>query len=377
MTSKFLLALVMVLALSFRALYAAETTAKPSEDRLARVGDISSVEGIRDNPIMGYGLVVGLNGTGDQQQDIFPIQTLMNILQKMGVQSPASLVITRNVASVFVTSTLPPFAHPGMHIDVDVASTGDAKSLQGGVLLLTPLYGADGKVYAVSQGPLVIGGYTAGGNGNTVTVNHPTTGRIPGGAIVETETSVDISHLQSLDLLLHNADFGTAENTAAAINRDFGKNLAEVVDSRRIRVQVPQGRPDAVPSLMARIEGLRVQVHERARVVVDEKTGTVVLGRDVSLGGCSIMHGNLAIQITTELQVSQPTAFSNGQTAVVPQVNVQAQEARAKRVQLHQGATVQDLVNGLQGIGATARDIIAILEALKSAGSLQADLEVI
>lgn len=377
MTSKPLLLLGAVLILSLQPLHAAVTTAAPADERMARVGDISSVEGIRDNPIMGYGLVVGLNGTGDQQQDIFPIQTLINILQKMGVQSPASLVITRNVASVFVTSTLPPFAHPGTHIDVDVASTGDAKSLQGGVLLLTPLYGADGKVYAVSQGPLVIGGYTAGGNGNTVTVNHPTTGRIPDGAVVETETSVDLSQMQTLDLLLHHADFRTAENTAAAINRDFGKLLAVAEDSRRIHVVVPQGRADAVPSMLARIEGLRIQVHETARVVVDEKTGTVVLGRDVSLGGCSIMHGNLAIQITTELQVSQPQGFSNGQTTVVPQVNVQAQEARAKRLQLHQGATVQDLVNGLQGIGATARDIIAILEALKSAGSLQADLEVI
>ena len=344
--------------------------------RKASIGDITSVEGIRENPIMGYGLVVGLNGTGDQQQDIFPIQTLTNILQKMGIQTPGG-VITRNIASVFITGTLPAFAHPGTHIDVNVASTGDAKSLQGGVLLMSPLYGADGKVYAVAQGPLVLGGYTAGANGTTVTLNHPTSGRIPGGAIVERETSVDISGLKNIDLLLHQADFDTAENTAAAINQEFGKPLAQVIDSRSIHVVVPSGQPDAVPALLARIESIPVLVHVRAKVVVDEKTGTVVLGKDVTLGACSIMHGNLAVQITTELQVSQPQPFSGGQTTVVPQTSVHAQESKANRVQINQGATVQDLVNGLQGIGATSRDIIAILEALKSSGSLQADLEVI
>jgi flagellar P-ring protein FlgI len=344
--------------------------------REARIGDISSVEGIRSNPVMGYGLVVGLNGTGDQQQDIFPIQTLTNILQKMGIQTPGG-VITRNIASVFVTAMLPPFAHPGTRIDVNVASTGDAKSLQGGMLLMTPLYGADGKVYAVSQGSLVIGGYTAGANGTTVTVNHPTSGRIPGGAIVESETSVNISNLKDIYLLLHQADFDTAENTATAINQAFGKSIAQVVDSRSIHVVVPSGQPDEVPALLAKIESTPVLVHVPARVVVDEKTGTVVLGRSVTLSACSIMHGNLAVQITTELQVSQPQALSSGQTAVVPQTTVRTQETKANRVELHQGATVQDLVNGLQAIGATSRDIIAILEGLKSAGALQADLEVI
>ncbi len=345
--------------------------------RKATIGDITSVEGIRDNPIMGYGLVVGLNGTGDQQQDIFPIQTLTNILQKMGVQTPSSVVITRNVASVFVTGMLPAFAHPGTRIDVNVASTGDAKSLQGGVLLMTPIYGPDGKTYAVAQGPLVIGGYTAGANGTSVTLNHPTAGRIPGGAIVEKETSVDISNLKNINLLLHQADFDTAENTAAAINQEFGKTIALVIDSRSIHVVVPTGQVDPVPALLARIESTPVQIHVRAKVVVDEKTGTVVLGKSVTLAACSIMHGNLAVQITTELQVSQPQGFSGGQTTVVPQTTVQAQESKANRVQLHQGATVQDLVNGLQGIGATSRDIIAILEAMKSAGALQADLEVL
>jgi flagellar P-ring protein FlgI len=343
-----------------------------------RIGDISSIEGVRDNYVMGYGLVVGLSGTGDGQQDIFPVQTLIDILQKMGVQAPAGQVITRNMASVFVTATLPPFADPGTRIGVNVASTGDARSIQGGELLMTPLHGPDGQVYAVAQGPVMLGGYTAGANGNVVTVNHPTAGRIPEGAIVEREVSVDLGQLRTLSLLLHEADFLTAENVADAINQNFGNAIAMAVDSRRIRLQLPAGGSGAVSRLLARLEAIPVEVHQPARVVMDERTGTVVLGGSVNLGACSIFHGNLAIQITTQYQVSQPAPFSQGgQTVVVPQTTVQAQENKAGQVQLHQGATVQDLVNGLQGIGSTARDIIAIVEAMKAQGCLQASLGVI
>ena len=342
------------------------------------IGDITSIEGVRDNYVMGYGLVVGLSGTGDGQQDIFPVQTLIDILQKMGVQAPSGQVITRNMASVFVTATLPPFADPGTRIGVNVASTGDARSLQGGELLMTPLHGPDGQIYAVAQGPVVLGGYTAGANGNVVTVNHPTAGRIPEGAIVERQVSVDLGQLKSLSLLLHQADFLTAENVADAINQNFGNALAVAVDGRRIRLQLPAGGSGAVSRLLARLEAIPVEVHQPARVVMDERTGTVVLGGSVSLGACSIFHGNLAIQITTQYQVSQPSPLSQGgQTTVVPQTTVQAQESKAGQVSLHQGATVQDLVNGLQGIGSTARDIIAIVEAMKAEGCLQASLGVI
>jgi flagellar P-ring protein precursor FlgI len=342
-----------------------------------KIGNISSVEGIRDNYIMGYGLVVGLNGTGDGQQDLFPVQTLVDILQKMGIQAPAQSVITRNMASVFVTATLPPFAHPGTRVDVNVASTGDARSLQGGELLMTPLYGPDGQVYAVAQGPLMLGGYTAGANGNIVTVNHPTAGRIPQGGLVERETSLNLGQLKSLALLLHDADFLTAENVANAINGHFGTPIAQAVDSRRIQVQLPAGGASAIPRLLARLEAIPVAIHQRAKVVLDERTGTVVMGGNVNLGACSIFHGNLAIQITTQYQVSQPAPFSNtGTTQVVPQTTVQAQESNARQIQLHQGATVQDMVNGLQGIGSTARDIIAIVEAMKDDGCLQASVEV-
>lgn len=368
---------------SAAALLAAQTAqVKPASytprPETIHIGDITSVQGVRDNYIMGYGLVVGLNGTGDGQQDIFPVQTLMDILQKMGVQAPARSVITRNVASVFVTATLPPFADPGTHVDVNVASAGDARSLQGGELLLTPLYGPDGQVYAVAQGALVIGGYTAGAFGNVVTVNHPTAGRIPSGGLVEREASVNLSQLKNLSLLLRDADFLTAENVATAINQNMGSPIAMAVDSRRIQIQIPGGGNGDIPQLLARLEAIPVTVHERAKVVLDERTGTVVMGGQVNLGACSIFHGNLAIQITTQYQVSQPAPFSNGgQTTVVPQTSVQTQESRAHQLQLQKGASVQDLVNGLQGIGATARDIIAIVEAMKADGCLHAGLQVI
>lgn len=344
---------------------------------MVKIGDITSVAGVRENFIMGYGLVVGLAGTGDGQQDLFPVQTLTDILQKMGIQAPAKSVITRNVAAVFVTAALPPFADPGTRIDVNVASTGDARSLQGGQLLMTPLYGPDGQVYAVAQGPVVLGGYTAGSAGNVVTVNHPTAGRVPNGGVIERGVSIDLSRLKDLSLLLHDADFLTAENVAGAINQTFGTPMAVALDSRRIQIQLPPGGVGAVPRLLARLEAIPVKVHEPARVVLDERTGTVVMGGNVNLGACSIFHGNLAIQITTQYQVSQPAPFSNtGQTVVVPQTTVKAQEQNARQIHLQQGATVEDLVNGLQGIGATARDIIAIVQAMKADGCMQSALEV-
>ncbi|MDE3180064.1 MAG: flagellar basal body P-ring protein FlgI [Acidobacteriota bacterium] len=343
-----------------------------------KIGDITSVAGVRDNYVMGYGLVVGLAGTGDGQQDLFPVQTLTNILQKMGVQAPAKSVITRNVAAVFVTAELPPFADPGTRIDVNVSSTGDARSLQGGELLMTPLYGPDGQIYAVAQGSVVLGGYTAGAAGNVVTVNHPTAGRIPNGGVVERGVSLDLSQLKDLSLLLHDADFLTAENVAGAINQTFGERMAVAMDSRRIQIQIPSGGAGAIPRLLARLEAIPVVVHRPAKVVLDERTGTVVMGGNVNLGACSIFHGNLAIQISTEYQVSQPAPFSNtGNTVVVPQTTVHTQESNARQIQLHQGATVQDLVNGLQGIGSTARDIIAIVQAMKADGCLQSSLDVI
>jgi len=350
----------------------------PSNDvarAAVRIGDVATVEGVRENPLMGYGIAVGLNGSGDRQQTIFSMQTLANVLRKMGVQAPANLILTRNVASVFVTATLPPFAAPGARIDINVASTGDAKSLEGGTLLLTPLYGPDGQVYAVAQGQLVLGGYTGGGQGNLVQVNHPTSGRIPGGAIIERGLAVDLSQMKKVSFLLQQSDFTTAENTAGVINKALGRQIATAIDSRRVELNV-EGRN--VPELIAEVEDLPVVVSQHARVVINERTGTVVMGGKVTLGACSVLHGSLSIAVSTQFEVSQPTPFApNGQTLVVPQTKVETKEQPAHRLELNEGATVQDLVNGLQAIGATARDIVAILEAVRAAGALNAELIVI
>jgi flagellar P-ring protein precursor FlgI len=349
---------------------------RPAE--VARLKDIATVEGVRDNLLAGYGVVVGLNGTGDRRQTLFTTQTLGNILQRMGLQIPTAAVQVRNVAAVFVTATLPPFAHPGTRLDVTVSSIGDATSLDGGLLLLAPLSGPDGRVYAMAQGPVTVGGYRAGLNGNLKQVNHPTVGTIPGGAIVERETSVNLQTLDRVALLLREPDFVTARHVAEAINQALGEAVAVATDSRRIEIQrIPQGL-GGVPGLMARIEDLPVKIEPVARVVINERTGTVVLGGDVTLTPASIFHGNLTVEIVTRFEVSQPAPLSpGGQTVVVPQTGVQAQEQPAQTIRLQEGATVADLVRGLQAIGATPRDVIAILQALQRAGALHAELEVI
>lgn len=348
--------------------------------RKALVRDITSIEGIRENPVIGYGVVVGLRNTGDKQQTVFTIQMLSNILQKMGVQIPPALsttVIVKNVAAVFVTANLPPFASPGTSLDVTVSSAGDARSLEGGLLLLTPLYGADGQVYAAAQGPLILGGYSEGSGGNSKQVNHPTVGRIPGGGRVERDSSLDLRKLQKVSLMLNEPNFTTAEEVAGAIDREFGKEIASVIDSRRVDIDTVASGAASLPALMARAENLTVEVHHRARVVVNERTGTVVMGRDVRLGAVSILHGNLSIEVATQFQVSQPNPLSQGKTEVVRETTVKAEDAPARRIELGEGASVEQLVNGLQKIGATAHDVIAILQAIKAAGALEADLEVI
>jgi len=356
------------------------TPVAPFATRVARLKDITSVEGIRENQLIGYGLVVGLAGTGDKQQTIFSVQTLGNMLQRMGIsiQNQISTIQVRNIAAVFVTANLPPFARPGVKIDVTVSSIGDAKSLAGGTLLITPLSAADGQVYAVAQGPLVIGGYSAGSSANAKIVNHPTVGRIPFGASVERDTSVNLAQITSLSLLLRDPDFEAARELAAVINRELGGNAARVVDSRRIEIADIKAAGGDVPAAMARIGELTVHTKPAAKVVVNERTGTVVMGGNVTISACAILHGNLSIQVTTELQVSQPPPFSKtGQTEVVPQTTVQAQETPVQVVQLKEGATVEELVRGLQTLGATARDVVAILQAIKAAGALNSDLEVL
>jgi flagellar P-ring protein FlgI len=347
----------------------------------ARVKDVATIEGIRDNQLVGYGLVVGLHGTGDSSQTIFPAQTLISALERLGVTVPqtgtnsASNMQVKNMAGVFVVATLPPFSSPGYKMDITVSSAGDARSLDGGILLMTPLYGPDGQVYAQAQGALVLGGYMAAGGGSSKQVNHPTTARIPGGALVERPVSFDLKQLHTVSVVLNDADFHTAERMAAAIDQALGSARAHAVDSRTVEIQVvPE---EDVAELLDQVEAVEVDVYPRARVVVNERTGTVVIGGTVRLQPVSILHGGLSVNVIADIQVSQPNALSSGTTQVVQQTTIQAQDKPVNRIDLKEGATVEDLVQELQRTGAGARDVISILQAMKEAGALEADLEVL
>jgi flagellar P-ring protein precursor FlgI len=344
--------------------------------RRARLKDVSSIEGVRDNQLIGFGLVVGLHGTGDSQQTVFPLQTLISTLQRLGVavNTASSSLRVQNMAAVFISATMPAFAQPGTKLDVTVSSAGDAGSLEGGLLLLSPLYGVDGQVYAQAQGPVLLGGYAVTANGNAKQFNHPTVARVPEGGIVERPVAFDLGHQHSFRFLLQDADFKTAELASAAINRELKDNRARVLDSRSIELDVHPG--EDVPALLARIEAVEVQVYPRARVVVNERTGTVVIGGDVRLQPVTILHGGLVVNIVTQTEVSQPNALAAGTTEVVKQTTVQAQDRPVNRIELKAGATVDDLVQNLQQIGASARDVISILQAMKQAGALEAELEV-
>jgi len=349
--------------------------------QLARIKDVATIEGIRDNQLVGYGLVVGLRGTGDSSQTVFPAQTLVSALERMGITVPqtgsnsASNMQVKNMAAVFVVATLPPFSRPGYRIDVTASSAGDARSLEGGILLMTPLYGPDGQIYAQAQGPLVLGGYLAAGGGSSRQVNHPTTGRIPGGALVERAVTFDLKELRTVSVLLNDADFHTAEQMAASINAQLGSARARAVDSRRIEIATHAG--EDVAALLDRVESIEVEVFPRARVVVNERTGTVVIGGAVRLQPVSILHGGLSVKVLETTEVAQPAPFSPGTTAVVQQTAVEAQDKAVNRIELKEGATVEDLVQELQRTGAGARDVISILQAMKEAGALEADVEVL
>jgi flagellar P-ring protein precursor FlgI len=360
------------------ALVHAESAPQP---QLARIKDVASIEGIRDNQLVGYGLVVGLHGTGDSKQTVFPVQTLVSALERMGITVPqtgsnsASNMQVKNMAAVFVVATLPPFSLPGYKIDVTVSSAGDAASLEGGILLMTPLYGPDGQIYAQAQGGLVLGGYMAAAAGNSRQLNHPTTARIPDGALVERAVPFDLKQMHIVNVMLNDADFHTAEQMAAAINRALGAPRAHAADSRRIEVSLTPN--EDIAALLDRIEDVEVDVYPPARVVVDERTGTVVIGGTVRLQPVSILHGGLSVNVISRTEVSQPNPGATGTTQVVQQTSVQAQDQPVNRIELKEGATVQDLVQELQQIGAGARDVISILQTMKEAGALEADLEVL
>ena len=352
-----------------------------SAPQKARVKDVAAIEGIRDNQLIGYGLVVGLRGTGDSSQTVFPAQTLVSALERMGITVPqtgsnsASNMQVKNMAAAFVVATLPPFSRQGYKMDVTISSAGDARSLEGGILLMTPLYGPDGQIYAEAQGSLVLGGYLAASSGNARQVNHPTTARIPGGALVERPIPLDLKQLQSLNVILNDADFHTAERLASAIDAALGSPRAHAIDSRRVEV-IPAADEDRA-ALLDRIEAVEVEISPRAKVVVNERTGTVVIGGTVRLQPVSILHGGLTVNVISDVRVSQPNPVSGGTTQVVQQTSVQAEDKPVNRIDLKEGATVEDLVQELQRTGAGARDVISILQAMKEAGALQADLEVL
>ncbi len=347
----------------------------------ARLKDLVSLEGVRDNQLMGYGLVIGLNGTGDKQLTLFSAQSLTNMLRRMGVTVDPTQMQVRNMAAVMVVANLPAFAQPGTKIDVIAAALGDAKSLQGGVLLMTSLKAADGQVYAVAQGPVITGGFVAGRGGNTQTVNHPTVGRTPEGAIVE-RAPPSIAPTSHLKLQLHQADFTTAARVAEALNKRFagaaaGSLVARAESPGVVVVDIPPSYSARPVEFVSEMENLSVEADQKSRVAINERTGTIVIGKDVRISPVAIMHGDMTVEIRTKLDVSQPQPLSQGKTAVTPEVDVKVKEEKAKNIVLEKGATVEELVRALQAIGSTPRDIIAILQNIRAAGALDAEIEVL
>ncbi|WP_299380699.1 flagellar basal body P-ring protein FlgI [uncultured Kiloniella sp.] len=346
----------------------------------SRIKDIANFEGIRDNLLVGYGLVVGLNGTGDDIDDaVFTRESLIGVLQRLGVNARDNNLDTDNVAAVMITANLPPFARQGTRIDLTVSAIGTAESLQGGTLLVTPLMGADGEVYAVGQGPIAINGFSAAGNAETITRGVPTVGRISNGAIVEREIDFDLKELQSVKIALKNPDLTTARRIAQAINTQLGGNSAVSTDPSTVQLDVPERYRGNTVAMLTDIEQLPVRVDTPAKVVIDEKSGVIVIGNDVRISTVAIAQGNLTVRITETPQVSQPNAFSNtGTTEVVDRTEIEIDDDSDKRLALlPSGVTLQEVVNGLNALGVGPRDMIAILQSIKAAGALQADIELL
>lgn len=349
----------------------------PDQKVEAKLKDVARLMGVRGNQLLGYGVVVGLDGTGDKDQTKFTVQTLTNLMARQGIAVSPTSVKVKNVAAVMVTAELPPFAKPGQRMDVTVSSTGDAKSLAGGTLLMTPLQGADGVVYVVSQGSILVGGFSAAAGGAAVTKNHPTVGRIPDGGLVERAVPGTFTERTSIQYSLNEEDFTTALRVSNTINEELGELAAKAMDARTIRVAIPKEFEGKAVELVARLENLSVQLQPKARIVVNEKTGTVILGSDVKIGAVSIVQGGLSIVVTSTPQVSQPGAFSKGQTAVVNKKEITATEEKPKNLNVEPGISVGKLAEMLNAIGVTPRDLVAILQAIKDAGALNAELRIL
>jgi flagellar P-ring protein precursor FlgI len=351
---------------------------RPLASEAARIKDIAYFMGTASNPLIGYGLVVGLNGTGDKDRTRFTVDTLANLLDNVGIHVDPTQIKVKNVAAVMVTAKLPPFVRIGSRLDVQVSSIGDAKDLQGGTLLMTPLRGPNGKTYALAQGPLSTGGFNFGGQtGTAVQKNFPTVGFISGGATVEQEVNTDFANQQSLDLVLQTPDFTTAYKTAVQINAILGGNYARAMDAASVKLDIPTQYTGRITEMIAQVENVEVEPETVARIVINERTGTIVIGENVRIAPVAVAHGNLTVQISEDPYVSQPLPFSGGQTAVVPQTDIQVQEGKGFLSVVGGGVTIGQLVHGLNAIGATPRDLISILQSIKAAGALQAELELI
>jgi flagellar P-ring protein precursor FlgI len=343
----------------------------------SRIKDLANVEGVRQNQLIGYGLVVGLNGTGDTiNNSPFTKQSLTAMLERLGVNIRGQTLRTGNVAAVMVTSNLPAFSTQGTHIDVTVSALGDAKSLQGGTLLVTPLLGADGNVYAVAQGALTIGGFEAQGDAAKITRGVPTVGRIANGAIIEREIEFALNRLNQVRLALRNPDFTTAKRIAAAINDYIGTPTAEPLDPSTVQLSVPKQYQGNVVALLTEVEQLQIEPDLAAKIIIDERSGIIVMGRDVRVSMVAVAQGNLTVTISESAQVSQPAPFSRGRTTTVPRTRVGVQEDGRKLAVVNEGVSLQALVDGLNALGIGPRDLITILQAIKAAGAIQADIEV-
>lgn len=341
-----------------------------------RLKDIATFGGVRDNQLVGYGLVVGLQGTGDKTDSKFTMRSMVTMLEKMGVSVSAAQMKPKNVAAVMITAKMPVSAKPGTRLDITVSSLGDATSLLGGTLIQTPLKGVDGNVYALAQGAMTIGGFNIQGNQASAMKNITTVGQIPNGAIVERGVPFEFNRQDKLTLHLNNPDFSTVQQVASGLNKVLGGTFAKALDVSTIELQIPNDFKGNLVPLMASIENLEVTPDMPARVVVDEKTGTIVLGRDVRISRVAVAHGNLEVMVQENLNVSQPGPFSGGNTVVTPSTDIAGSE-EARRLNIVEGATLQELVDGLNSVGATPRDIISILRSINASGALHASLEVI
>jgi flagellar P-ring protein precursor FlgI len=341
-----------------------------------RIKDIADIKGVRSNQLVGYGLVVGLNGSGDGNNATFTSQSMSSMLEKMGITINSEGIDVDNVAAVMVTAELPPFVKAGSRIDVVVSSIGDASSLYGGTLLLSPLKAPDGNVYAVAQGPVSIGGFSAGGSSAKIQKNFPTVGRIVGGALIEKEITAGFTNRNEISLNLHNPDFTTISRMAEVINKALNNDLARTIDAGTVVVNVPSDFRGSVVGLVSAIEGLDVSTDTVAKVVVNERTGTVVMGQDVRISTIAMAHGNLSIEVKESADVSQPMPFSDGETVAVPSTEINVSEEKAKLFLMQSGVTLGEVVRALNALGVSPRDLITIFQAMKASGALKARLEV-